>query len=134
MQLILHIPMVPSDSILQLFQLYPFPLPFTDTHFLMLDPSNQILAMAISSGVDQLSVEMSVINLMGCHHINSVYLCEQHGIMRRELNSTCLGSLYVQDFPRAMSLCEMKIIEQTEMVLQLQDNWYLVFLPMTFTS
>ncbi len=48
--LILHIPMVPADFVLHLFQLHPFPLPFTDTHFLMLDPSNQILA--ISLGVD----------------------------------------------------------------------------------
>jgi hypothetical protein len=66
--------MVPANSILQLFQLHPFPLPLTDTHFLMPDPTNQILA--ISSGVDRLSVEMSIINLMGCHPINSAYLCE----------------------------------------------------------
>jgi len=56
---------------------------------------------------------------MGCHHINSAYLCERHGVMRRELNSTCLGSLYVQDFAGATQQCEMKIVEQTETVLQL---------------
>jgi hypothetical protein len=121
--------MATSDSILRLFQLHPFPLPFTDTHFPMPNPANQILAT--SSGVDHLSVETSVVNLMGCHCINSTYLCERHGIMRHELNSTCLGSL---DFPGAMLLCEMKKVEQTETVLQLQDNWYLVYLPSTFTS
>jgi hypothetical protein len=62
-QLILHVPMTPSNSILRLFQLHPFLLPFTNTHFLMLDPSNQI--QAISSRVDCLSVEMSVVKLMG---------------------------------------------------------------------
>jgi hypothetical protein len=98
----------------------------------MPDPANQILA--ISSGVDRLSVEMSVANLMSCHLINLAYLCERHGVMRRELNSTCLSSLYVQDFPGAMTLCEMRIMEQTETVLQLQDNWYLVYSPATFTS
>ncbi len=72
--LILHVPMAPAVSVLRLFQLHLFPLPFTDTHFLMPDPSNQILA--ISSGVNQLSMEMSVANLMSCHHINSAYLCE----------------------------------------------------------
>ena len=86
----------------------------------MPDPANQILA--ISSGVDQLLVKMSVVNLMGCHHINSANLCKRHGIMQQELNSTCLGSLYIQDFTGAMALCEMKIIEQMETVLQLQDN------------
>jgi hypothetical protein len=101
-------------------------------HFLMPDPSNQILA--ISSGVDRLSMEMSVANLMGCHRINSAYLCERQGVMQRELNLNCLGSLYVQDFPGATHLCEMKIVEQSETVLQLQDNWYLVYSPSTFTS
>jgi hypothetical protein len=130
--LILHIPMVPPDSILRLFQLHPFPLPFTDLHFIMPDPSNQIFA--ISSGVDRFSIEMSVANLMSCHRINSAYLCERHGVMRRELNSTCLGSLYMQDFVGATNLCKMQIVEQVETVLQLQDNWYLVYSPVAFTS
>jgi hypothetical protein len=98
----------------------------------MPDPANQILA--ISSGIDRLSVEMSVTNLMSCHRINSAYLCERHGVMRRELNSTCLGSLYVQDFPGAMTLCKMRIVEQTKTVLQLQDSWYLIYSPAAFTS
>ncbi len=84
--LILHIPMAPADSILRLFQLHPFPLPFTETHFLMPDPTNRILAL--SSGSDRLSMEMSAVNLMGCRRINSVYLCERHGVLKRGLNST----------------------------------------------
>jgi hypothetical protein len=108
--LILHVPMAPPDSILRLFQLHPFPLPFTDSHFIMPDRANQIFA--ISSGVDRFSIEMSAANLMSCHRINSAYLCERHGIMRRELNSTCLGSLYMQDFVGATNLCEMRIVEQ----------------------
>jgi hypothetical protein len=124
--------MAPADSILRLFQLHPFPLPFTDSHFLMPDPANQILA--ILSGINRLSVEMSLAILTSCHGINSAYPCERHGVMRHELNSTCLGLLYVQDFPGTMTLCKMKIMEQTKTVLQLQDNWYLVYLLAAFTS
>jgi hypothetical protein len=98
----------------------------------MSDPANQIFA--ISSGIDRFSIKMSVANLISCHRINSAYLCERHGVMRRELNSTCLGSLYMQDFVGATNLCEMRIVEQVETVLQLQDNWYLVYSPVTFTS
>jgi hypothetical protein len=65
LQLILHILMAPADLNLCLLQLHKFPLPFTNMHFLMPDRANQILA--ISSGVDRLSV-----NLMGCHCINSL--------------------------------------------------------------
>jgi len=50
------------------------------------------------------------------------------------LNTTCLGSLYIQDFNGAMTLCEMRIVEHTETVLQMQDNWYLVYSPIPFTG
>jgi hypothetical protein len=43
--LILHILMSPANSILCLFQLHPFPLPFNDTYFLIPNPTNQILAL-----------------------------------------------------------------------------------------
>ncbi len=33
-----------------------------------------------------------------------------------------------------MTLCEMRIVEHTETVLQMQDNWYLVYSPVTFTG
>jgi hypothetical protein len=130
--LLLHIPMAPADSILRLFQLHPFPLPFTKTHFLLPKPSKPIFAL--SSGMERLSAELSMVNLMDCHKINSMHLCEEHGVLRKDLNSTCLGSLYQQDFAGAMALCEMEITTQKETVLPLRDNWYLVHSPRTFTG
>ncbi len=53
---------------------------------------------------------------------------------QRQLNTTCLGSLYIQDFTGATTLCEMRIVEHTETVLQMQDNWYLVYSPVAFTG
>ncbi len=131
MHLILHIPMAPSDSLLCLVQLRPFPLPFTETHMLMPDLVNKILA--ISSNSDQLSIELSAVNLLGCHQVNQVYLCEQNSVLKQNLNNTCLGSLYTQDFQGSMTLCEMEIIPEDETVLQLQDNWYLVHSPQAAT-
>jgi hypothetical protein len=97
-QLLLHIPMVPSNTILWLLQLLPFLLPFTKTHFLLPKPANQIFV--ISSGIEHLSTELSMVNLMECHKINTMHICEEHSNLKKELNSTCLGSLYLQDFVR----------------------------------
>jgi hypothetical protein len=130
--LLLHIPMAPADSILQLFQLHPFLLPFTKTHFLLPKPSNPIFAL--SSNMERLSTELSMVNLMDCHKINSMHLCEEHGVLKKDLNSTCLGSLYQQDFAGAMALWEMETTTQKETVLPLRDNWYLVHSPRQFTS
>jgi hypothetical protein len=130
--LILHIPMAPSDSLMRLFQLRTFPLPFSDTHMLMPNPENQILA--ISANADRFSIEMSAVHLLGCHRVNQVYMCERSGVLKKHLNDTCLGSLYMQDLEGATTLCEMAILPIGETVLQLQDNWYLVHLPISLTS
>jgi len=130
--LILHIPMAPSDSLMRLFQLRPFPLPFSDTHMLMPNPDNQILA--ISANADRFSIKMSAVHLLGCHRVNQVYMCERSGVLNRYLNDTCLGSLYMQDLEGATTLCEMAILPIGETVLQLQDNWYLVHSPISLTS
>jgi hypothetical protein len=47
--LMLHIPMAPLDSLLRLFQLRPFPLPFSTTHMLLPAPAHQILAISANS-------------------------------------------------------------------------------------
>jgi hypothetical protein len=130
--LILHIPMAPLDSLLRVFQLRPFLLPFMTTHMLLPSPAHQILA--ISANSDWLSVELSAVHLLGCHQVNQVYICEQSGVLKRYLNYTCLGSLYMQDLQGATTLFEMDIIPEAETVLQLNDNWYIVHSPVPLTS
>ncbi len=56
--------------------------------------------------MERLLTKLSVLNLMDCHKINSMHLCEEHGVLKKDLNTTCLGSLYQQDFARAMALCD----------------------------
>ena len=61
-------------------------------------------------------------------------MCERSGVLKRHLNDTCLGSLYMQDLEGATTLCNLNIIPVAETVLQLQDNWYLVHSPQPLTS
>jgi hypothetical protein len=41
--ILIHVPMVPRQSLLRLFKLHPFPLPFFDDHFLIPDVQNDVL-------------------------------------------------------------------------------------------
>jgi len=95
-------------------------------------PAHQILA--ISANSDRLSAELSAVHLLGCHRVNQVYLCKRSGVLKKFLNDTCLGSLYMQDLEGATTLCELDIIPEAEFVLQLNDNWYLVHSPAPLTS
>ena len=88
--------MVPTDSLLRLFKLHPFPLPLSGSHVLVPAVKEDILA--ISSGFKRYSAQFSATDLLGCHMVNNIYLCERHGVLNSNLNSTCLGSLHMQDF------------------------------------
>jgi hypothetical protein len=125
--ILLHVPMVPKESLLRLFRLHPFPLPLTKEHSLMPVSDHNILAL--SSGFVRYSAQFSHNDLMGCHVVNNVYLCERHGVLNQNLNSTCLGSLYQQDFEAVKTLCPLEIHKAGEIVHQLLDNWFLAYSP-----
>lgn len=129
--LLVHVPMVPTDSLLRLFKLHPFPLPLIGSHVFIPSVKDDILA--ISSGFHRYSAQLSGTDLLGCHVINNIYLCERHGVLNSDLNNTCLGSLYMQDFDTVKSSCNLEIHRSGEIVHQLLNNWYLVYSTSTQT-
>ena len=124
--------MVPSDSLLRLFKLHPFPLPFSKTHALMPVANDDILAL--SSGFTRYSAQLSSSDLLGCHVINNVYLCERHGVLNSNLNNSCLGSLYQQDVEAVRNWCTLQVHRSGELVYQLLNNWYLAYSPSAQTA
>lgn len=123
--ILLHVPMVPNDSLLRLFKLHPFPLPLSGSHVFIPAVKDDILAL--SSGFQRYSAQLSGTDLLGCHVVNNIYLCERHGVLNSRLNNTCLGSLYMQDFDAVKKSCVLEIHKTGEIVHQLLNNWYLVF-------
>ena len=62
--LILHVPMAQKRAIFRLFRFLPFPLPFSDTHFLF--PRTHHNLFAISSNEPRLSIDLTEDDLEGC--------------------------------------------------------------------
>jgi len=125
--LLLHVPMVSKNSKLRLLKLHPFPLPLNENFTITPAVHDDILA--ISSGWDRLSIILSAVDLLSCHSVNKVYLCDRQGVLSKELNNTCLGALYLQDFTIARDLCDFKINPSTEVIQQLLNNWFLIHSP-----
>ena len=125
--ILIHVPMVPRQSLLRLFKLHPFPLPFFDDHFLIPDVQNDVLA--VSSTDQRLSTHLSSVDLLGCHRMNQVFMCDRFGVLSKQFNSTCLGSLFNQDFVTARSICRFEVVPVAEKVYQLKKNWFATFLP-----
>ena len=129
--IILHVPLAPSDSVLRLFRFKPFPIPLDDKMTFL--PKVDTDVLAISHG-DRYSMEIRNGDLLGCHEVNKFYMCERHGILRRKLDSSCLGALYNQNFEAATRLCPMQIQPYQEAVLQLESNVYLIYTPTPLTA
>ena len=130
--LVLHVPMAPRSTTLRLMRFLPFPFTFSKTNFLIPQPARKLFAL--SSDEPRLSMELSEADLAGCHRVNNLYLCERQGTLINRMDSTCLGSLYGQKFQRAIELCDMKVLPISEQVLQLNNNWFLVYAVRQDTS
>ena len=130
--LILHVPSVPESSLLRLLKLHPFPLPITSNFSVIPSVKDDILA--ISSGMFRYSAQISSVDLLGCHTINNIYLCEKSGVLSKKLNGTCMGALYVQDFTAAQELCDLELQPSRELVKPLLRNEFLIFSPEPQTS
>jgi len=125
--LLLHVPMTPKNSLLRLFRLHPFPLPMFETHHLLPDVKDDVLA--ISSTDTRYNVQLSSTDLMSCHRVNQIFMCDSFGVLSRRFNNTCLGALYMQKFEDAQKLCPFKVVPVEERVYQLRKGHFIVYLP-----
>jgi hypothetical protein len=57
-----------------------------------------------------------------------MYMCSAHGVLSKNLTNTCLGALYLQNFPLAQQICKFEITPVEERIYQLRKNWYIAYL------
>ena len=129
--LLLHVPIAPPDAFMRLFRLHPFPLPFDNGTLLTHNVKNEILA--ISNSNHRFTLQMSTVDLLGCHRLGKLHLCERNGLLNKYPEDTCLGSLYHQKFDIAHQLCNFRVEPAREFIYQLLHNWFMVFEPSPLT-
>ena len=73
-------------------------------------------------------------DLVSCIQRNHIYLCDKHQVVRTDLKSTCLGSLYLRDAEGVRTHCRFEVRAMTETVYQLNNLDHLVFSPTALTA
>ena len=129
--IILHVPMYPVDSILRLFKLHPFPLPFVEDKFLIPDVSHDILG--VSQTDPTYHIQLTATELMACHQVNHFYFCERNGVLSKDEDFTCLGALYNSKYDLAQKVCSFHIEPVREYIYQLLDNWFIIYTASAIT-
>jgi hypothetical protein len=97
------------------------------THHLLPDVKEDVLA--ISSTDTRFNVQLSSTDLLSCHLVNQIFMCDSFGVMSRQFNNTCLGTLYMQQFEAAQTLCPFKVVPVEEWVYQLRKGHFIAYLP-----
>jgi hypothetical protein len=64
--------------------------------------------LGISSTNTKYNIQLSSADLISCHRINQVFMCDSFGVMSRRFNDTCLGALYMKKFRVVKDLCRFK--------------------------
>jgi hypothetical protein len=122
---LLHVPMIPHNSLLRLMKIRPFPIPVTNDHSLMPTESSDLLALS-NSNPPQWTI-VSQYSLIDCHKVNSIYVCPGNGILHHHMKKHCLGALYMEDITLAKQICDLDVIPEQEQVLQLEDDRFLIY-------
>ena len=130
--LLIHVPSVPKNGLLDLYKLHPFPLPIDGNYSLIPMSDNNILALTPDHR--KYHTQLSTTQLMDCQQINTVYICERHGVLTKNLSNSCLGSMYLQDYGAVQHLCQIQVMPTRELVFQLLGNWFLIYSPVVFTA
>lgn len=131
LSLLLHVPIAPPEAFMRLYKLHPFPLPFDNGTLLTHNVKNEILA--ISNSNLRYTLQMSSVDLLGCHQLGKTFLCPRNGLLNKYPEDSCLGSLYHQKFDIAHQLCDFKVEPAKEFIYQLLNNWFMVYEPSPLT-
>lgn len=128
---LVHVPMAPKEGQLRLFRLHPFPLPLFEDRYLIPDVKTDVLA--ISSTSNRLNIQLAAVDLLSCHRINQIFMCDSFGVLSKRLNNTCLGALYFSMFSEAQKICKFKVVPAEEQAYQIRKGEFVVYLPQAST-
>ena len=95
-------------------------------------PDTSSALLALSKGSTRLMMTNEHSDLMDCHRIGSVFICERHSVLFNQIKATCLGSSFEQDIAVAQEICDLELVPYQESVLQLQSYWFLIYSPSMF--
>ena len=131
--LILHVPFVKHENLLQMHQYLPFPLSHDLSPNHSVTPAvgqNDILAY---SGYETYKI-VSQSDLAACHKMGEIYFCKGRNDLRTDIQETCLGALFLQQPKGIQKQCKFEIQSAREQVFKLAYNKWSVATQKQYTT
>ncbi len=132
LNIFLHVPMVNPNKLLKFFQFIKFPLAQNlGSNLTMMPNINQDL---LAIGQNHQFNLLSQSDLNSCTQYGTTYLCKGRDVLRTDLESTCLGSYYLENIDAIHTKCKFDLIPPQEHVFQIASNKWIISSPSDFST
>ena len=127
LRIFIHLPLLRSGSILELYQLLPLPINVNGT-----DRQLQIAGIDYLIGVNEDQDYYTLFpytDLAECDFLGHVYFCEHHNILRRDFGETCISALYKEDERSVVKECDFSVALPKFHISQISATDFVVYHP-----
>jgi hypothetical protein len=124
--LIIHIPLVSSTNLLELYEFLPLPIHFNFSSNVSITPDvgqGNLLAIGHSKSFKTISST----DLHSCLHLRDTFFCKGRKVMETSLQKSCLGSLYLANAEAIQKTCKFKVAKASEKIFELTENTWAVY-------
>jgi hypothetical protein len=98
-------------------------------------PETELIAVGRNTNTHNARYQLvSQAILAGCIQQNHVFLCDKHQVLRKDLEGSCLGALFLQHQQGVMENCKIEYRPPRETVYQLTTNDHIIFSPYPLTT
>lgn len=134
--LLVHVPTVPTESILELYRFIALPIPTHDKYHSVINVDDTILAINHDNSLYR---TFSALELEQCRQIGYFYTCDRSNVVRIAPQSladpmpqivntgACLFALFTQRFHDAAVVCDVIIQEAPDTVIQVSESKFLSY-------
>ena len=118
-----HVPLYDNNKVLDILQFHNAPTQISDLLALKLSPLEKILAV----GKEGIHTSMSHTDLKSMTKYDHMYFSDTALTLNIQLNTSCLGMIYSQDFNNIKSICPAKFLETAEQFTNVGSGEYIFY-------
>lgn len=129
--LFIHLPLAREDTLMQVYQFVPLPIPVHDKLHLAIDSSKDVIA--INNEKTRFSA-MSSTDLAACEMIGQFYFCNNNNVARKSNfnlkgkdEDMCLLALHAQRIDTIKSTCKWRINVLENIAIQLSPKRFVMY-------
>lgn len=133
LDLLVHVPAAPADSLLEIFRYVPLPIPMENNITATPRPRNLILAIAHDNSV---FADMNEADLLECNHLGHFFYCPSLNVVRKPKevgneweqvdDGLCLYSLFTHNMRAALRTCPLTLTQEPDTVRQISKGTFIV--------